>query len=129
MKNSIVPFIRSISLAAIVLIGADALLRYLKPDLHPFRWGGIIVAGMLLLFILAHAYARQLAKKEPKKFVTAYMGFSGLKLLVLALLVVLVFLLDKEHMKESAVIIMLSYLVFTVIDWRFSKAFMRGENN
>lgn len=129
MKNSAMPFIRTISIAASLLIAADLGLHYLKPELHPFQWGGPIIAGMLLLYIIAHLYARQLAAREPKKFVTAFMAFSGLKLLVLALLTVMVFLLDREHMKESAVIIMVSYLVFTLIDWRYSRAFMRGDNN
>lgn len=110
-------------------MAADGLLHYIKPELHPFRWGGLIIGAMLLLYLVSHAYARRIAQKEPKKFVTAFMAFSGIKLLVLALLVVLAFVLDKEHRKESAIIIISSYLVFTLIDWRFSKDFLRGANN
>lgn len=127
MNKELSSFIITLGMAASVLILADIGLNAFMPELHPFKYGSLIIVLMFLVYVVSHVFLLRISEKEPKKFINAYMAFSGIKLMVLAILIVIIFMAYKEYMKESAVIMILSYILFTWVEWSYSKKILNPK--
>ena len=127
MNKELSSFIITLGMVASVLILADLGIHTFLPDVHPFAYGSLIIVLMFLVYLVSHIYLLKISEKEPKKFINAYMAFSGIKLMILAILIVVIFVAFKPFMKESAVIMMLTYILFTWVEWSFSKKLLKVE--
>lgn len=127
MNKELSSYIITLGMAASVLIGLDIAIHYIMPEIHPFQFGSGIIVLMFLVYALSFSYLLKIHTKEPKKFINAYMAFSGIRIMTLAILVVVVFVLAKAYMKEVAIILMASYLLFTIVEWKFSKNMLKGQ--
>ena len=128
MNKELTSYIITLGMAASVLIGLDIAIHYIKPEMHPFQFGSGIIVLMFLVYAFSFSYLLKIHAKEPKKFINAYMAFSGIRIMTLAILVVVIFVLAKAYMKEAAIILMASYLLFTIVEWKFSKNMLKGQD-
>jgi len=78
---------------------------------------------ILLLYIFMfgisvgiHAFLLNSLKKEAKKFIPAYMGATGIKMIVLLFTLLLYGLFNKESLVEFALSFMAIYVVFTSVE-------------
>jgi hypothetical protein len=75
-----------------------------------------ILAFFALSTLIVHGYLIRSAAGDPKAFVGKFMGVTALKLFAYLMILILFFLLDRDHARPVALYFLILYFLFTVFE-------------
>lgn len=127
MNKELSSYIITLGMFASILILVDIGLNMMMPTLHPFKFGSILIVFMFLVYVLSHYLMLTISNKQPQNFINLYMGLTGARLMVLSMIILVVFMAFKENRIEAAITVGICYILFSVVEWRFTKGLINPK--
>ena len=127
MKKNFINFISVALVITGLLVTADGLAKkqWAAYNLHS---GAAVIFLFLFLYSLLHWYLLKTGEKEPKKFVNAFMGIIGIKMMVLlAFLGIFVYTRPLEKTAFLALFAM-AYLLHTANEIFWANRFVQKKS-
>ncbi len=127
MRKNFIGFLSSAMVITGVLLVAESILKSFWAD-YNLRLGFPVILLFLFLYTFIHWYLLKIAEKEPKKFVNAFMGFTGLKMLaLLTFLGVFIYTRPEEKISFMAVFLA-AYVLHTVNEIFWAGRFVKSAD-
>lgn len=107
-------------IASLILTGVSELVlfllfnRLLIINIHPVIY--FFPAYFFSTFLLVHWQLLAALKKDPKRFVTIFMGATGGKMIISIFMILIISLIIGEGFKPAAVVFIALYLLFMVLE-------------
>jgi hypothetical protein len=81
---------------------------------HSLSW--VILAFFSISTFVVHLYLSKSAEGDPKAFVGKFMGVTGLKLFLYLIVLIILLLTDRDHVRAIALYFLVMYFLFTVFE-------------
>jgi hypothetical protein len=110
------PFVTKLALYSFLIALADYSWNNFMPveNLVPKIW--FIFSFFIVVTISFHFFILNAAKGRPQSFVTFYMGFTALRMVLCLIVIIAYRFIDKPNIIPFAVAFILHYFLFTIFE-------------
>ncbi len=99
---------------AIIIVGAYVWAHFTIDRVPPTTW--LCLGFLIALSLAVHRFMEKANKKRPQIFIAWFMGLQGAKIFLSASIILIVGLLDREHLKYNAIVFLVAYALYTTIE-------------
>jgi len=124
-------FTNFISVALVItglLVAADGYAKKNFPE-YNLKHGWAIIFIFLFLYVIIHRSVLRVGEKEPKKFVNAFMGLIGIKMLVLLTFLGAFVYMRPDEKIAFLILFLAAYFLHTVNEIFWANSFVKSIGN